>query len=234
MDLNLKSVCLFGDSIAKGIILDEDSGRYSIGKASFATTAAQALGVILDNKARFGCTIKKGQEIVTRILSSEAKNPPIDYALLEFGGNDCDFDWQEISKSPEEIHLPKTPIDEFIKIYKQIIEALRSKQIRPVILTLPPIAADSYYKWISKGNPDKDNIMKWLCGNVEYIYQWHERYNSAVWEVASATSCTVIDIRKAFLEDKNYKQLICSDGIHLNLAGHMLARQTIVDSARKL
>jgi lysophospholipase L1-like esterase len=129
--------------------------------------------------------------------------------------------------NPSGSHKPNTPLDEFIRIYKNIIEDLKKYEITPVIMTLPPIASDLYYNWISKNNPLKNNILSWLGGNIENIYYWHERYNSAIWEVAVKTRSMIIDIRKAFLEEKNYKQFLCADGIHLNQAGHMLVEKSI-------
>lgn len=231
MDLALKNACLFGDSIAKGIVFDDFSGRYTTSKNNFATLAADSLGVILSNKAKFGCTIKRGQEVISRIIQTKPNDTPFDFALLEFGGNDCDFNWKEISVNPTVEHLPKTPILEFITIYEQIVQDLKMHKIVPIIMTLPPLVADSYYQWISKDILQKENILSWLGGNVESIYYWHERYNSAVWEVASNMNCLVIDIHKVFLEQKNYRRYFCTDGIHLNQEGHDLVYHVLLRSA---
>lgn len=234
MDLTLKSAFLFGDSIAKGIAFDDLSGKYSILKNNFGTLAANSLGMIVNNKAKFGCTIKKGQEVISKIIQSCPSGKSFDYALLEFGGNDCDFNWKEISLDPDAEHLPKTTLPDFISTYEQIVEDLKAHGIIPVIMTLPPLVAEFYYKWISKDIIQKDNIISWLGGDVESIYYWHERYNSAVWEVASKTNCHVIDIRKIFLEQKNYKRFLCSDGIHLNQDGHALVHHVLIDSVGEL
>ncbi|MHB1453448.1 MAG: SGNH/GDSL hydrolase family protein [Saccharofermentanales bacterium] len=227
----MKNVCLFGDSIAKGVSFDDLSGRYTILKNNFATLTADTLGVILNNKAKFGCTIRKGQEVISRIISNKSEDSPIDYALLEFGGNDCDFKWKEIASNPDAEHLPNTPIPEFIGIYEDIIRDLQANSIIPVVLTLPPLVADSYFRWFSRDIPQKENILAWLGGDVEAIYYWHERYNSAVWEVASHMNCHIIDIRKAFLEQKNHRRFVCTDGIHLNQAGHELVYSVILRDA---
>lgn len=230
MDLIMKNACLFGDSIAKGITFDDLSGKYTILKNNFASMAADSLGVLLMNKAKFGCTIKKGQEVISKIIRQTVSNKFFDYAFLEFGGNDCDFNWKEISMDPLAEHLPKTPLPEFVRTYGEIIEDLKKHAILPVIMTLPPLVAEAYFQWISRDIDRKDNILAWLGGNVESIYYWHERYNSAVWEVASKTGIHVIDIRKTFLEKKNVRHFLCTDGIHLNQAGHELVYRVIVDN----
>lgn len=234
MDIALNNVYLFGDSIAKGIIFDDCMGRYTQLKANFAALAADSLGILLQNKAKFGCTIIKGREVVSRVLQSAVSTEGPRYAFLEFGGNDCDYNWKEVSMAPEMEHLPKTAIPEFITTYEEIIQDLHSHEVTPVILTLPPICAEQYFQWIIRDVPSKENVLTWLGGDVEYIYYWHERYNSAVWEVAYKTGSRVIDIRKEFLEQKNYKKFLCTDGIHLNQEGHALVRKVLLGNARDL
>ncbi len=98
-----QEVCLFGDSIARGIILDAQ-GSYKPIKECFASLAASELGFGLINKARFGCTIPKGREIIEHFLSrvdSETRR----LAFLEFGGKDCDFRWAHISADPHAVQF---------------------------------------------------------------------------------------------------------------------------------
>ncbi len=68
-----KDAFVFGDSIARGVILD-DQGSYRPLKDCFASLAAKELGVALVNKARFGCTIAKGREIIERTQGVLVKN----------------------------------------------------------------------------------------------------------------------------------------------------------------
>lgn len=44
-----------------------------------------------------GRTITKGHEILTKDLAKDATN---DIAIIEFGGNDCDFNWAEVAENP--------------------------------------------------------------------------------------------------------------------------------------
>jgi len=230
MDLKIQSACLFGDSIAKGVALDDLSGKYTLLKNNFASLAADYLGVLLNNKAKFGCTIKKGQEVISKMIQPVSGIKPFDYAFLEFGGNDCDFNWKEISMDSRAEHLPKTPLPEFVSTYEKIVGDLKASGVTPVIMTMPPLVAESYYNWFCRDIVQKENILIWLGGDTEAIYYWHERYNSAVWEVATKTNSHVIDIRKVFLEQKNYKQYLCTDGIHLNQAGHDMVYHVLIDS----
>ncbi|MCE5256158.1 MAG: SGNH/GDSL hydrolase family protein [Spirochaetaceae bacterium] len=246
--IQLNEVCMFGDSVARGIILDEH-GSYVPIKDSFGAEAAQRLGIGFVNKARFGCTITKGLKIVSDFLKHNILNrlgpgaagshtdnelvtakPAPQLALLEFGGNDCDFHWAEIAADPAGEHQPLTPVDTFCEVYGQVISSLREQNFTPVLLTLPPLDAKRYFDWFTRDGLDKDAIMLWL-GDVQYIYRWHEGYNDAVWETAMKYGCPVIDIRRGFLQHKCVSDLLCLDGIHPNREGHKVIEKTILDYA---
>jgi lysophospholipase L1-like esterase len=96
-------------------------------------------------------------------------------------------------------------------------------------MTLPPLEADRYLKWVSKSDPRTEaEILKWL-GSVAKIYWWQERYSSSILAVAENTDTRWIDVRGAFLHTPDFGALICRDGIHPNEAGHELIAKTIVD-----
>lgn len=80
---------------------------------------------------------------------------------MEFGGNDCDFNWKEISEKPLEMHKPKTQIEDFVKIHTETIDKIKAMGKIPVMLSLPPIDAEKYFSRISKGL-NAENILKWL------------------------------------------------------------------------
>lgn len=224
---------LFGDSVARGIILDE-TGRYSPIKESFASLAAARFGATLVNKARFGCTISKGMEILRNFLAArpearaivppEGANPP--RAFIEFGGNDCDFRWDEIAANPGDSHFPATALDKFSALYGIMIDTLRAAGMSPVAMTLPPLDAERYFAWFTRKGLDKSAILKWL-GDVQQIFRWHESYDKAVRAVATEKSCPIADVRSAFFADGDYRRYICEDGIHPNREGHRLIVSTL-------
>jgi lysophospholipase L1-like esterase len=234
MDLaGVNSVYLFGDSVGRGIVLDAN-GKYSPISESFAPAAAKKLGIALQNKARFGCTIGKGLEILKRCLAREVlpeqSAPMPQVAILEFGGNDCDFDWRAIAQAPEAPHLPATPLDAFGVAYEAAIQALRARQIVPLAMTLPPLDPERYFRWFTKAGLDGAAILKWL-GSIQNIFLWHEGYDKEVRRIAAASGTAIIDIRKAFLSTPDYRQYLCEDGIHPNREGHGLMERTILDFA---
>ena len=62
------SICIFGDSIMKGVIFDSIRGRYIYLKNSFLNILGRRnSSVRVDNFAKFGCTITSGKKIIEKI-----------------------------------------------------------------------------------------------------------------------------------------------------------------------
>jgi acyl-CoA thioesterase-1 len=211
-------ICVLGDSVAKGVLLDEESGRYFTGKRGFAARLAEDPGVEVENLAVFGCTVTKGLQLVKR---HETRISGADAVLLEFGGNDCDYHWDEIAADPAAGHEPKTPVDCYLQDYTKLMCELEKLGTLPVILTLPPIHAVRYFNWFSRDMTDegKANIMGWLHGDVEYIHKWHRMYNDNLCALADSLGAAMVDIRADFLAGGDYGQFLCADGIHPNEVG---------------
>ena len=101
------SVCIFGDSVARGVVFDAVKNKYSLLKESFANIVERQQNIAIRNYSRFGCTISMGSEILKR---HETELGKFNYTILEFGGNDCDYNWAEVSENPYRQHLCNTPI----------------------------------------------------------------------------------------------------------------------------
>jgi len=225
----MKSICLFGDSIGKGVILDTIRGRYKLLKNSFANLFSTNTGVSVKNYSKFGCTITKGKELIDSNLD---KINNFEFTVLEFGGNDCDFDWSAISEFPDQQHNPNTELDKFESCYSEIIDNVISAGSRPVLLTLPPLSSKKYFSWISKDR-NAENILKWL-GEVEQIYRWHEMYSLTVARLAAEKNVLLLDIRGTFLKVRDYFNLLCDDGIHPNEKGHQLIFNVLKEYTGKI
>lgn len=223
------SVCVFGDSVSRGVVFDSLLDRYTLLKDSFVNCVHSVSGISIRNYSKFGSTVTKGLEMLRR-HTEELKN--YDYIVLEFGGNDCDYNWAEISADPDREHTPNTPPALFTQEYGQLISDVKRNGSRPVLLTLPPIDAPRYFAWVSRGL-NAANILKWL-GDVEHIYRWHELYNLAVCRLAHDWGVPLIDISSSFLAAGNYQKFICQDGIHPNESGHRLISQTINETLRQI
>lgn len=219
----MNKVCLFGDSISKGVIIDELRSRYTMTKKSFANLLSSEICLELSNYSMLGCTITKGRSMLERHRKTLED---CDLVVLEYGGNDSDHNWEEIAANPYGEHLPKTPVDKFEETYREMIEELKGMDKQIIMLNLPPIDEHKYLNWFSKGL-DQSKILTWLGGRTEYIYKFHEIYNVRLSRLASLYQIPVIDIRSAFLERKNYSDYLCEDGIHPNEKGHELIAQAI-------
>ena len=217
MDIAEK-IQIYGDSIMRGILLDKEKCKYYSMPEDDLSEIRDAYSLQIVNKSRFGCTVEKGYKLLQNAID---KGLDCDMIFLEYGGNDCNFNWNEVSENPEKEHKPFTPIDLFENLYRKIIVNLKGLGITPIIMSLPPIDAEKYFNWISQGLC-KENILSWL-GDVQMIYRFQELYSSKVTQLAYETNSPYIDIRSAFLDKHNYKKLLCDDGIHPNEAGHKLS-----------
>ncbi len=217
-----ESICVFGDSVCKGVVFDSALAKYRVLKDSFIHLLEKAGNMVINNYSKFGCTVTRGSEILTK-HESELRN--YDYTVLEFGGNDCDYDWAAVAAEPDAFHVPKTPVDDFKTKYAGMVEQIKDSGGNPALLSLPPIDAKRYFNWISRGL-NADNILRFL-GDVEFIYRWHEMYNLAVCSVAMEHHVPLIDISSVFLKTGHYQNYICEDGIHPNEQGHKLIEKEI-------
>ncbi len=227
----MKKLCLFGDSISKGVVIDCAKNRYAMTTKCFANIlSGYASWLNITNFSMFGCTISKGRSLIARHMK-DVEN--CDITVLEYGGNDSDHNWAEIAENPEGTHVPKTSLEDFKTNYSEIICGLQAMGKKIVILNLPPIDEEKYFAWFSDGL-NGDNILKWLGGSKRYIYNFHESYNRIACELAEEYGIPVLDIRSAFLSKPDYSVYLCNDGIHPNENGHNLIAQVIESQLPRL
>lgn len=219
----MSDISVFGDSVLKGVIYENNA--YKVSKDRFSNICEDVLGISIENKAKFGSTINVGKNIISKNIDL-IKQTKSKYIVMEFGGNDCDYNWIEVSENPNKEHYPKSTIKEFIEIYSGLINELKKLGKIPVLLSLPPIDSDKYFNYITK-KLNADNILKWMEGNKQFLTNWHERYNIEVFKLAINNNIPIIDITSKFLEMKNYSELLCDDGIHPNEKGHLLIAEMI-------
>jgi lysophospholipase L1-like esterase len=226
MNLKNRNIQVWGDSITKGIILDDNDGKYKILESNFVNRFAGITGASIINHASFGMTTGKALE---RIQRSITRMPPQEKTiiLVEFGGNDCDFHWNQISVHPFKDHQPKTPIESFLQSLQGIIDIFHSFRSEPVLMSLPPLEPTRYFSWISR-NLSAQNILLWL-GDVNKIYRWQEAYNAIIAQTALHNSLPFVDVRKKFLLSAKFTETLCSDGIHPNAQGHTIILDSFLD-----
>lgn len=218
-------ICIFGDSIGKGVHLP-DNGRYERVNLNLNKLTGRN-DLVINNYSVFGCTITKALSIIKNHAAELAE---YECVFLELGGNDCDFNWQEISEAPNTEHNCKTPVGVFEETYKTLIDVIRGNGGNPIILTMPPLVAERYFPWVSQGK-HSENILSWL-GSVATIYRWQEMYNLKVVMLAKQLNVQLIDIRTPFLENHHYEDHISRDGIHPNETGYEMIYSTVAEQYR--
>ena len=216
----MNEIYLYGDSAAQGIVLDE-IGNYRITRLG-CVRLMKRQGYPFLNYAVHGYTVYQGLESFRNTITD-----PGNICVIEFGGNDCDLDWNAVSLDPYHFHDGKTPLKEFKEALTQFVREARDRGQEPVLVTPHPLLSSRYYRLISKER-DAEKILKYLRDDPESISRWQERYALAVRDISEACNCRLADVRAWMLEDLDYPSLICEDGIHPNEAGHaFIARQAM-------
>lgn len=211
---------IYGDSIMKGTVIEDNLDSHTVMEDTIEQIQ-NSYKINIANRSRFGITIGMGKKILERDIK---KGLDCKYALIEFGGNDCNYRWEKISQNPDGDHEHLTPYEEFKENYMSIINTLLDKGIKPIGMSLPPLDAEKYFKFLVNRGNDMKSLLKWL-GDVSTLYRCHERYSNAVTKIAKSAGILFVDVREYFLDSHNFKDLICIDGIHPNEKGHKLIHQ---------
>jgi len=211
------NVTVYGDSILKGVLLED--GKYAVNR-EWEQKLIERFGLTVRNRSRFGATIRKALPLIRRDCETPAAAG--EYALLEFGGNDCDYDWAAVAAAPEREHLCKLPPEQFLAEYREALALLRRSGRTPVILTLPPIHSERYLRFICRDGLSRERILAWM-GDVERIHRWQQRYSDMAGQLAQEEGVASIDLRGAFMRSaQRPEDLLCLDGIHPSRSGQAL------------
>ncbi len=214
----MKKIKIYGDSILKGVMFNEELNRYKLFGYRFEELAE--MGIEVENNCRMGATIEQGFEILKDTLEDCDRDTMV---LLEYGGNDCNYNWADVSENPEGTFLPNTPEDKFQKTYLEMIEFARKKGAFVAICNLVPIDSERFMNWVSRGL-DYNNILNWM-GEINRIGRWQEYYSHLAEKVAAIAKCPILDLRSKFLAQRTICDMIGIDGIHPSSAGHTLIKE---------
>lgn len=219
----MKKILVIGDSISKGVVFDEIKNKYVLIKESFINLISEKTNAHIINASKFGSTVKQGKIALKNKL--EKYDP--DIVVIELGGNDCDFNWDEVASHPEVKHKPKTSLLQFEKSINQMLDFILLRGKTPILSTLPPLYAKNYFKWFTKNDVNYGiNVLKWLK-DIWRIYWWQEQYSNCIAYISEKRNINCIDVRRAFLSRKRFDDCICFDGIHPNKAGHKVVFEEV-------
>ncbi|WP_445487150.1 SGNH/GDSL hydrolase family protein [Niallia sp. 03133] len=214
----MKIIC-FGDSLTRGVTFMK--GRVRIVKDNYPALLQKFFNVnkteetetIIINKGVYNDNSQLLVERLNKDVLSEKPN----YVLIGIGGNDCNFKWDEVAKHPELSHEPIVPIPEYINNIKNIIAQVKESNIKPILLTLPPLDPVRYYQFIA--SKYGHTIGHWVssCGGIEH---WHGLYNLQLKNLINQLNIPSIDIRSSFKKTGEITDYISDDGIHLTAIGY--------------
>ncbi|WP_226667942.1 SGNH/GDSL hydrolase family protein [Metabacillus litoralis] len=211
----MKIVC-FGDSLTRGVSLVK--GRLRILKDSYPTSLQDLFSKNKDhvnviNKGVFN----DNSDLLLERLEKDVIHENPDYVIVGVGGNDCNFNWEEVAKKPLEEHNAIVPLDRYLNNIKTIIGQIHQSGITPIISTLPPLDPVRYYKNISERYSPA--ISHWISqvGGIDY---WHGIYNHHLNLLAEELNIMKIDVRTGIKKAGNLVDLISDDGIHLTAEGY--------------
>lgn len=210
-------ITVLGDSILEGVRFE--NGKYSRLHELMHLFEAEH-DVEFVNLSRFGATVDKGLARLRKFLEREVLGS---YTILEFGGNDCAYNWGEVAENPDGDHCNTTPPDRFRQIYKELIDLVYKNGSWPIVCSLPPISSCLYLDHVTRDGLNRDAILRWMHGDVETLSRIQADYSRIAGELAEDRGCIKLDLRSAFPPDGDeLETFLCVDGIHPNLAGQQL------------
>ncbi len=216
-------VSLMGDEILKGVVQDEKTGRYRILRENFAAICQERLNIRLHNLSKLGSTVAHCKRYFKRYRKSIQNSP---YIFFLFGDNDCNFNWDAISRHPLQAHNPACTLDAFREKYSALIMEAKREGTMPVLLSLPPVIPERFFRTIGSLY-DKAKIRQWLNADLGYIRQWQQMYNLEIFKIGVRLNVPVFDITTPFLQQRIPGDFVCADGVHPNAAGHRLIADSI-------
>ena len=226
-EVNILKIVCFGDSLTRGISYVK--GRLRIIKDNYPSSLAkltESLPFEIMNKGVFN---DNSDLLVNRVEKDViAENP--DIVLIEVGGNDCNFHWDQVAKNPEGIHEPIVPLDRYLDNITTLVKQIQEKHVTPFLLTLPPLDPARYYQSIaSRFGPSIGHFVSYVGG----IEHWHGMYNRKLKSLAEELKVPLIDVRSYLKESGDLKSLISDDGIHLTSEGYQHMSKAIYRDLQK-
>lgn len=222
----IQGVSVWGDSIGRGVVFDEQRGRYTILRENCVKRLSSQAPVPFDNRAVMGNTTEDCLNAMDGSYLREGWA-----AVIEFGGNDCDMPWAGVSADPTARHEAKVPPDRFRAGLARLVERARCAGMRPVLVVPPPLDAERYFSYVTRVL-NAGAILTFLH-DVQEIFRWQAGYAEIVREAAYALGVYLLDIRSAFSAKAAIGDYLCPDGIHPNARGHELMYQAALPHLQK-
>lgn len=210
---------VFGDSILKGVITIPNSGKlFDTTENDSLSLARKELGFELDNRSIYGNITSKGLVKLQKYMEkcSAGEQEAADFCIIEFGSNDCDYDWGTL--------VQKVPLADYLENLSQMVSLCRANKVTPLMMGLIPYVCDDWFKTIIKGQ-DEAAILKFLGGTAETLGKNQLIYKNAQADFVKKNNVQFLDPWELF---QGHKELMCYDGIHPNENGYQKLSQAWV------
>ena len=221
-------ITVFGDSVPKGIV--SENSKIKVLSDNVVNLVAKHYGTEIKNQSVYGQTLRRIYEkgLIDNYLN-EIRRRDKNIVVLSIGGNDADFDWEDVAKTPNEKHSSKTSVEEFTKLLDEIIQKLQKKKTTVILTSIPPVDAERYSSSVISKKADPNKILEFFNNDISNIYRYQEAMNMAITKCANKHKCKLIDFRSNFLMCRDYKDLLCEDGVHPNADGHKFMAKIIIE-----
>ena len=211
--LQLDKLLLFGDSITEFAydLLPQDSTatQFAFGPA-LQNSYTRRLDVVQRGFA--GYNSKWALKLLPKILEYEdTPGTKVQLATVFFGTNDAVFEGMQ-----------KVPLDDYIANMRQIIQLLKERDIRVVVIGLAKHDADNW-------NPRKPQDVE------QGVLRSNERsceYNKALEELTIELDVAFVNLYKAFDNYSGDWRDLLIDGVHFTGEGYKIMYAEVLDSIR--
>ena len=132
----MNEIDLFGNSVAQGIVMDAN-GQYRVSRLG-CVRLLKRQGYPIQNYAVHGYTVLQGLDSFERM-----EIEPGSWCVIQFGGNDCDLDWDAVSEHPDVFHDGRVPLDDFRESLIRFVREARDRELKPVLITPLLVVVDA-------------------------------------------------------------------------------------------
>ncbi len=229
MEINDYNITVIGDSISKGIFIDDELKIKKL-ETNAVNVIENKFNIKILNNSKYGQSLKRviDKKIIDEYLDSIDINKK-NLLVISLGGNDADYDWEKVGINPSLSHGPKTSYQDFKKYLDDMTKTLKNNNIKIVFITLFPLNNEYYFNNIINKISDGKNVLKFLNNDISNLSRHQELFNNAIIENAIKNKCEIIDLRSVFLNDINYLNYCSKDGIHPNELGQEYIANIVSD-----